>query len=66
MFKKERKIISHSSLALRGATPFMIAHTNYGMYLNLNSLELWYYAIVLLLAGYLKNTLVAISAFSIW
>ncbi|CBI31202.3 unnamed protein product, partial [Vitis vinifera] len=28
-------------------------------------LELWYYAIVLLLAGYLKNTLVAISAFSI-
>ena len=55
MFKKERKIIYHSSLALRGATPFMIAHTNYGMYLNLNSLELWYYATELLLAGYLKN-----------
>lgn len=31
-----------------------------------HSLELWYYAILVLLAGYMQNAEVAISAFSIW
>lgn len=30
------------------------------------SLELWYYAILVLVAGYMKNAEVSISAFSIW
>ena len=64
--KEERKIISNSSLALIGMTSSMIALTSYCIYLNLNSLELWYYAVVLVVAGYLKNASVAISAFSIW
>ncbi|KVH97216.1 Multi antimicrobial extrusion protein, partial [Cynara cardunculus var. scolymus] len=41
--------------------------SNFGLtILFMCSLELWYYAVLVLLAGYMANAEVAISAFSIW